>query len=612
MPPLSADIIWDDYISTGVPSSGAKKPNKADIRTWARDKERNFANRAEAIAANLSSVAVGSKIHLRGHTLEAIGAADYIRIAAAPSPVTPFHFQDSSGNWFENCETRVSPQMAGELNNGSDGTTYLQAALDFLRPVFLPYTNSQSTFYSIGQVTIPQTCKGIFGETGRSYGVVLKHRAGATGSMIKSPNLRVQFSSFRDFVMIGNGEAAETCAFDRTGFSYCDFVNLWVRDFKQDGFYGNGSNYAINQISNNIYNNCRVENCGRDGWRYDAVPPVGEANTAETYINCYGSGCVGIGFNELFGQSNNYVGITAQGNAGGDIYLNGKQSNVTGYTEGVAFPVHFGPASEKNTALVRSSYGFAETFLDEGKSNSYSIGGEVNPEQQLFSNPYFTKWALSTPDFIAKDGTSVLASFSDSESPADFGMSFTVTTNFNGLIFSLMKPMSYLAGQWVTLILEIDTSGCPAPIASRIYAADGATLNSAAGEFIALTVPVTAAGKFLKLAYDVKFPVSASGVPTVRWYPVYSGLLASHAIKIRRAAIIQGQSNRISPWLGKEYVDTVTSAQLAVRTNGINIHAKKAGKPVFTSNTLKTFFAQGTADNAAWISSDGATTITPV
>lgn len=598
---ITGDVNYNNFTGTNARDGIAL----SDLATF-RQTGGQFATIAAVQAANLSGLGLGAIITLRGYSIEGIGPHRRIKVFAADA----YTITSVEGSFFRLYEEFVTPQMFGEVNTGADGTTAAQLAVNYGALVRIPYPLNGGN-YNWSTITIPGTFKGMIGDTGRGYGVVINHLG--AGQVFKSPGTRVQFTQFENLVIIGNGGSTETQLFDLTGFSYSSFKNIWCLSGKLDGFYADGSNAATNQFSNNTFVHCRVESCGRDGWRFDSVALTGSENTANTFICCYGSSNGGAGFNELYGQSNNYIGCTAQGNALTDVFLGGSQSNFTGYTEGAAYPVVFGSASSKNSAKVRSSYPLWQTFIDNGIENIKSIGGEVRPEQHIFTNPYFTRWTGATPDSITKDAGITFGSYTDSESVAGFGLTISDTVTTNGVFLTPSLPFSKLAGKWVTLLLEMDTSGCTITPNFRVYTQSGAGFNTTGGECAIENLPITAAGQYITRAYDVKFAAGATAPVSVSIYPNHTGTAGAYTIKVRRASIVMGQTYDVSPFMGDATQPlSLANATLAAKANGVNIHRKQLGKTVFNATDLKIYTAQGTADVSTWKSADNATTVTPV
>jgi hypothetical protein len=91
----------------------------------------SFATKAAAQARNLSAVAVGTVIRLRGLTIEGLGSGHYVKLSGAPGAVKPWHFQSADGSWFELLKDAVlTPYMLGALGSGDD-TAALSATFDF-------------------------------------------------------------------------------------------------------------------------------------------------------------------------------------------------------------------------------------------------------------------------------------------------------------------------------------------------------------------------------------------------------------------------------------------------------------------------------------------------
>lgn len=457
---------------------------------------------------------------------------------------------------------------------------------------------------------------GLMRLTGRGQatggsGTYLKRRAGATGpAYVWDGATRIIGAEIGGFRMDCNSEAGETYGLDLSGFSYCTFKNIWVRLAKLDGIYVDGSITPINkQFSNNTFINVRANNNLRDGWQFDGSS---QANSANTYIGCEGAGNAGVGFNELVGYANQTIGCTFQGNTVRDLFTNGSRNRHEFYAEGNPKPVELGAASFANELSVRSSYPLWNTFVDAGVANTLSVRGEVEPERHVFDNPFFLNWTGATPANVALNGAPVVASFTDNNSPANAGLLVTVGANFQGLIFTLDESAAQLKGRWVTLVIEVDTSGVVDPIQTRVYARDGAANNGATGEFAAEYMPISQVGQFVRLAYDVKFPAAVAGVPSVLWYLAYSGVAAGgNAIKIRSARIVVGQTRDASQFVGVEAQHAATTATLAAASNGINTHRKFAGRIAYETSTGKMRYATAALPSSPWRAFDGSGDLVP-
>jgi len=501
----------------------------------------------------------------------------------------------------------VSVKDFGAVGDGvTDDTAAIQAAIDSGSA----RVNLMKGVYLFTNIIIKPSLREFVGVGAASADTYLKRKTGATGAAISWGGVsRNSLCFIGHFRMDGNSEAGETYGLDLSGFSYSTFENIWVRLFRLDGIYADGSITPVDkQYSNNTFINVRSNNNLRDGWRFDGSS---QANSANTYIGCEGAGNAGRGFNELVGYSNQCVGCTFQGNKGRDFYTNGSRSKHDFYAEGDPKPVELGSASFGNHFSVRSSYPLWNTFVDSGVQNIVSVRGEVEPEKQIFDNPYILNWLGLLPANIARNGTPTLVSYVDTDSPSGAGVQVTVNANFQGLIFTLSETNTNLQDKWVTLILEVDTSGVVDTLNNRVYTRDGTTLNLRLGEFATETLPVSASGTYLTLAYDVKFNVTVSGTPTVLWYIAYSGLSGSNVVKIRSAQILMGQTRNSSEFLGIETQHSADTGILSAAANGINTHRKYAGRLAYETSTGKMRYAIGITPTSAWRATDGSGDLTP-
>lgn len=467
--------------------------------------------------------------------------------------------------------------------------------------------------YSVSHLDIPATLVHLYG-AGKN-GVTFRHAPGATGALWRWAGVRVMNSRFVGINLEGNGEAGETYGFDITGFSYCEFASCRARLFKLDGWFTDGAIVPVNkQNSNNTFVGCTGNNNQRDGIRLTGTVPVRYENTCNTFIGCEFAGNGGRGVNGEVCESSQWLGCTAQGNTGRDVYFNSRFSVFTGYLEGAGKAVELGALSYGCKVEIRSGYPLWNTFIDNGKSNTCSVMGECQPATPVFVNPFFTDWVGTTPAGVALNGSPALASYVDSGSPFGAGIQLTVGANFQGLIFSMSQPASALAGQWVTLLLEIETSGVADPLQMRVYARDGSTNNSTNGQFALEAVPLTASGVYKCMAYDVKFPDVIAGTPTVLWYAAYSGVSAGgNIIKIRSARIVLGQTREATLFSGDPHKPVSASrGQLSLASAGINVHRKFTGKQVYDTTAGKLRFAVSNSPTSAWRATDGTGDLTPV
>lgn len=452
------------------------------------------------------------------------------------------------------------------------------------------------------------------GQASGGSGTYLQRRTGATGAAyVWDGTNRITGARVGGFRMDGNSEAAETYGLDLSGFSYCTFEDMWIRVARLDGIYADGSTTPTQkQFSNNTFINVRANNNLRDGWRFEGSI---EANSANVYIGCEGAGNAGVGFNEITGYSNETVGCTFQGNTGRDFYTNGTRNKHSFYVEGnskaLGSACELGTGSSANSISTRSSYPLWNTFKDGGVNNNVSVRGEDQVENHIFTNPYFLNWLGPAPVGVTLNGTPTVASYTDAVSPFGAGMQLTITANFQGVRFGLSETGANIQGRHVTLILEIETSGVVDTLQNRVYARDGTTDNTTTGEFAAENLEVSTAGKFITLAYDVKFAASVSGSPSVFWY-MHAGVVGSNVIKVRSARVVLGQTRTISQFYGVETQPSVTTSTLSAASNGINTHRKTAGRMAYESSTGKLRFALGSSANSAWRATDGTGDVTPV
>jgi hypothetical protein len=492
-------------------------------------------------------------------------------------------------------------------SGSADSTTAIQNAINSgASDIYVP----EGT-YLVSNIQIKNTVQKFTGAGASSVGTYFTHKTGSTGSVFSWDGTnRITFLFMGFFRIDCNSGATETYGLDLSGFSYCTFENIWVRLAYLDGVYADGSVTPTNkQFSNNSFINVRSNNNLRDGWRF--IGALG--NSANTYVGCEGSGNASIGFNETVGYSNQTVGCTFQGNTGHDFYTNGTQNVHSFYSEGNPQPVYLDTASKANVFSVRSSYPLWNTFIDNGAYNKVSTRYESTPEQFIFNNPYFLSWTGITPDNITQYGTWTLSSFADSTSIVGASLqAVSPATGIPGFIFTLNATNTSVQGKYVTLLIEVDTSGITDTLQTRVYARDGTTGNSVNGTFVQQTLPITTSGVYKTLAYDVKFADTISGTPNIIWYVGYSGITTNNTLKIRSVQILMGSTSNSSNWLGVQPDLNTTTTILSAKANGINIHLKSIGKTVANTTNGKLYFATGTTDVSPWRATDGSGDITPV
>ena len=80
---------------------------------------------------------------------------------------------------------------------------------------------------------------------------------GSPGPMFRCSIGRNVHAHIEGIHIVGSGDAAETCGFDLTGFSYTTFIDCRARDFRLDGWYCKGVLAPANrQVSNLVLVNC--------------------------------------------------------------------------------------------------------------------------------------------------------------------------------------------------------------------------------------------------------------------------------------------------------------------------------------------------------------------
>lgn len=502
----------------------------------------------------------------------------------------------------------VSVKDFGAVANGiNNDTAAIQAAIDS----GASHVELMDGVHLFSSITVRPTLLELVGKGATAVGTYLKRAPGSSGAAFKwDGSNRVIKAFFGHFRLDCCGAENETYGLDLSGFSYCTFQNIWVRLAKLDGIYTDGSVIPTNkQFSNNTFINVTSNNNLRDGFRFAGSS---EANSANTYIGCEGSGNSGIGFNEIVGYSNQTVGCTFQGNGVRDLYTNGSRNTHSFYAEGSSKSIELGAASVANNFSCRSSYPIWNTFVGKVDQNTVSVRGEVEPERHIFDNPYFMNWVSVAPTNTAAIGAIGLASHMDTGSPANAGVTLTVGASLEGLAFVLEEPPAVLNGKWVTLLIELDTSGVVDPIETRVVTRDGSTPNNLNGEFAVELLPISASGAYLRLAYDVKFPLAMSSVPSLVWYVAYSGVsVGGNVVKLRSARIVMGQTRNVSQYVGVEVQHSTTSATLSIATNGVNTHRKYAGRLAYDTTSGRLRYATGSSATAPWRATDGSGDVTP-
>lgn len=474
---------------------------------------------------------------------------------------------------------------------------------------------TQGTFL-IDHLEIPPTLASLIG---RSQALTnFKRKPGASGAMVYLVGgPRITWAHFEGLHFVGSNDSGETCGWDLTGFSYCTFINIKCRNFKQDGWYAKGEITPVShQMSNNTFANCYGNGNGRDGLHLVGESPLRYENTANVFIGGEFSGNGRWGIYGDVCESTHFYGTCCQGNyastsaGGGDLWFNSRYCIFLGYIESHAKSVRMGPLSWGCDVKTRSTYPLWNTFIDDGQSNQLSVMGESERECHLFDNVYFGRWTDVAPDNFIPVGAA-FSSYSDQGSPFGAGLQLTLNGDFQGATLFLLDAVP-LQGQWVTVIFEADTSGVVDPLEIRIYARDGNSANSENGAFVVEPLGISPPGQFRTFSYDIRFPDAISSTPNIAFYPAYGGVVASNLLKLRSMRVVLGQTRKAGwPTIDSARPLSETAASIGNATFGINIHRKHSGKMVFDRTAGKMRFAIGGDPKSAWRASDGSGDLVP-
>lgn len=471
--------------------------------------------------------------------------------------------------------------------------------------------------YLVDYLNIPTT---LLSMRALSKGVVtFKRGAAANGPMFSVPTGRSLSATFEGIYLWGNNEAGETYGFDVTGISYASFIECSARNFKLDGWYAKGLiTPTVRQMSNNTFLNCTGNNNGRHGFGMEGASPLRYENTANVFIGgeFSGNGTDGAGFgiyNDV-GDSNMYFGVCCQSNSGGypadpidtygDIWMNSRYCIFQGYLEGMYKSVQFGEHAYGNEVKGRSTFPLWNTLgQDLGVSNKMSVMGEVLPEQHLFYNPHFAKRATaSVIDSVTLQGTTYTM-VTDTGSPFGESVRMTGYNDFDGWeITPVGMTATELQSRWVTVLLEMKTSGITDPLELQIHTRDGGTPNLTNGEYVVTPLEITTGYKLF--AFDVRFEASISGSPTIFIAPWYDGATGASTIDIRSCRIVLGQTQGAG-WPVLNMMDrgglvNVITADITSAASTLNTQGKFIGKTILDTSSGLSYFALGTSPTSAW------------
>lgn len=505
-------------------------------------------------------------------------------------------------------DTVGTKQFGAKCDGITDDTLAVQNTLDYADTI-KGFVMPSAGRCVISQITLGGSITGISGIYGANSSVFV-HKPGATGTMIKwNGSIRLRDKYFANFYLEGNGEVGEDHGFDITGISYSSFYNVRARLFNKAGFYGNGIITPINsQVSNLTFVHCTGNNNTGDGILLEDSSGTGIANSALTFISCEFAGNANIGINIVSAYVCQFYGVTAQGNSVKDIYCNGIDNLFTGYVEGNAKSIHAGPASKRNEFKLRSSYPLWNTYIDDGIQNSISVNGETSGVQ-LYEDPYFYGFLSSKPSNFTTLGLTTYGSYSDTE--GDWLELTDGVGTIDGVKILLNKSPADLAGKWVTLVLEMDTTQFIETGQIRVYTDVDGTTNSTNGEFAVETLKPNARQRFF---YDVKFDDAAAGTnASITLYFSYTTTSGGNTIRLKSLHILEGQIAYKGNYQGKIPLNpiSVVGTVLSDASAGINIHRKKIGRQVYNSSTGQLAFALSTSATSAWRQTNSAGDIVP-
>lgn len=513
-----------------------------------------------------------------------------------------------------NADGRVDIRQFGIVQPYSAANdTRWQDALNSEHPLIIP-----QGLWNVAHLTIPGGFRGMYGAGGMANGFsTLVHAPGQEGSLMSwQLGFRVTNSTFENLHLVGNMSPNETYGIDFSGFGYCMFNQVYVRGFSLDGLYADGSAIPNNALTlNNTFVCCRSNNNGRSGIRFENEADANNENTANTFIGCETSGNGSHGVFETYSESSRYIGHTSQANPV-DFESNGRKGTFIGYIENNPKAFRLGEKSYGWEVRTRSTHPNWNTFIDSGERNDLSVGGGQSHGAHLFENPHFQYLRgdpFYTPINVSRNGVPVITSYPDSGNPFGSGILVQPNAQYQGLIFHLNKPASALAGKWVTIAIDMDSSGIVDPLQLRIYTRNGATNYQVNGAYVNELFPVTDAGTFKTFYYDVLFQTDLSATPSILWYLDYTGTsVGSNLIRIRSVRIVEGQTRQVDWPNTNIQMQGVSRANLEDISHPINIHQKKEYKQVFDTTAGKVRFCLWKDPGSAWVFMDGSDPVTPI
>jgi hypothetical protein len=218
----------------------------------------SYANRTTVAAANLSTLAAGATIEVRGHTVEGIGEGIYTKLASAPSSVKAWHLQSFDGSWFLLLGENPNLFQLGGRGIGSPSasvdTLAFQAAADYERLVLIPKGDYRPTTTILLSTGSKLRGEGRWSEIYPNFMGALF--AGKSVTPATGTNVRIFDGGLQDiFCYSLTSRAAGSIGIDARGMSKFKFQDVVFQNFQTGVKMGGG--YAT-------YNNefCGVEISG--------------------------------------------------------------------------------------------------------------------------------------------------------------------------------------------------------------------------------------------------------------------------------------------------------------------------------------------------------------
>lgn len=119
---LPAATVWRDYVTDGVPSSGAHRPRKSEVRDWAEGLEETVVSsltvpRYETVAAAEAAAIDPAVSYLEVVNYENEDGWHRVLKRVLSEPLHPFKLQSDDGAWWESTAPRKFIWDAGQSNS---------------------------------------------------------------------------------------------------------------------------------------------------------------------------------------------------------------------------------------------------------------------------------------------------------------------------------------------------------------------------------------------------------------------------------------------------------------------------------------------------------------